>query len=729
MRNSPYCNGTPISGPPALPLSDNSIMTRPARRRVALGRPELLEVRALLSTANPYGMWPLRNPSPETSLLVRFDDRSTPSDVSDALVGLGGYVESSHAGGPSRVALGPRADRDEALRALRADPHVLYAEPDAILEAAATTPNDPQFGSEWGLDNVSDVDLDAPQAWETTTGSAGTLVAVTDTGIDYTHPDLYLGVALNSGEIPGSVKAGLIDTNGDGRLDFYDLNSLDASGRGVLDPTGRPVNAGASRDLNGNGRIDARDLLADPAWADGIDGDRNGKVDDLVGWNGVASTSDAGDDNGHGTHVSGTIAARSDNGVGVAGVNWKARILPLKFLDASGSGSTSAAVNLIYYAADSGAKVINASWGGAGYSQSLSDAIQYAGSKGAVFVAAAGNSGTDDDASPFYPASYPLANIVSVAAVDSAGGLAGFSNYGKTSVDVAAPGVDILSTTLGGGYGWLSGTSMAAPHVSGVLSLLAGQHPEYTAQQLVTRVKTTTRPLPSLSGKVATGGMVNAALALTQAATNRPPTATDDAVSTTAGLGVRVAVLANDSDPDLDPLTVTSVTQGAHGAATINGDGTVTYAPAAGYQGPDLFTYVIGDGRGGSATATVTVTVSPPAPDAAPILASPAMASSSTVTGTFVTLGVLGSDDGGEAGLTYTWSVVASPAGAHPAFSANGTNAAKSTTVTFDTAGTYRFLATTKDAGGQSVTSSVDVTVAWSVKGPSAKSQKGKGKP
>jgi subtilisin family serine protease len=234
---------------------------------------------------------------------------------------------------------------------------------------------------------------------------------------------------------------------------------------------------------------------------------------DVHGWNFVANDANVQDDNGHGTHVAGIIAAAGNNGIGVAGVDWNAEIMPLKVLDASGNGSDDAMARAIDFAVQHGARVINASWGGGSYSQEVADAIAYAGSQGVVFVTAAGNSGASDDTQPFYPASYHLPNEIAVAAVDSSGNLASFSNYGAQTVALAAPGVSILST-IPGGYAYESGTSMAAPFVTGVVALVAGLHPSDTAVQLVHQVLSTTKPLASLAGKTTTGGIVDAARAV-----------------------------------------------------------------------------------------------------------------------------------------------------------------------------------------------------------------------
>jgi subtilisin family serine protease len=231
------------------------------------------------------------------------------------------------------------------------------------------------------------------------------------------------------------------------------------------------------------------------------------------GWNFINNNSNIQDLNGHGTNVTGILAAIGNNGIGVAGVDWNAQIMPLKVLDSQGNGSTQAAVNAIYFAVQHGAKVINASWGGAEFSQAMIDAINYAGSQGAVFVTAAGNDSSNNDVTQTYPASYRLANELVVAATDQNGALASFSNYGASTVDLAAPGVNILST-VPGGYAEDTGTSMSTPFVSGTLALVAGLHPDFSAAQLVNDIKTTVTPDAALKGLVATGGVVNAYFAL-----------------------------------------------------------------------------------------------------------------------------------------------------------------------------------------------------------------------
>ncbi len=249
---------------------------------------------------------------------------------------------------------------------------------------------------------------------------------------------------------------------------------------------------------------------------------RYGYPNDLHGWNFYANTNSPQDDFFHGTHCSGTIGAVGSNSLGVTGVTWHVKLLPLKFLDSEGSGYTSDAVNAISYATEVGAKIMSNSWGGGGYSQALKDAIDAANTAGILFVAAAGNDGTDTDTNPTYPADFTSANIISVAATDDNDQLASFSNYGTTSVQLAAPGVGILSTFptvataamtqegLPTSYGQISGTSMATPHVSGVAALALAQNPSLTVAQLRALLLQRVTQLPQLSGLVQTSGRLNA---------------------------------------------------------------------------------------------------------------------------------------------------------------------------------------------------------------------------
>jgi subtilisin family serine protease len=222
------------------------------------------------------------------------------------------------------------------------------------------------------------------------------------------------------------------------------------------------------------------------------------------------------DDHGHGTHCAGTIGASANDGYAHVGVAWQVRLMGCKFLSAQGSGYTSGAVTCIDFAVSKGAKVLSNSWGGGGFSQSLYDAIKRAEDAGVLFIAAAGNSGLDTDNSPSYPSAYDLDNIIAVAAIDRTGGLASWSNYGKTTVDLGAPGVDIFSTVADSdeSYAYYSGTSMATPHVAGVMALLLAHDSSLSATQAKARLLNTSVFLDSLRGRTVSGGLANAGNAL-----------------------------------------------------------------------------------------------------------------------------------------------------------------------------------------------------------------------
>jgi thermitase len=258
---------------------------------------------------------------------------------------------------------------------------------------------------------------------------------------------------------------------------------------------------------------------------DGIDNDNNGFVDDHFGADWVRMDGMPDDEEGHGTHVAGTIAATANDGNPMVGVAPSAHIMALKFLDGTGSGNVGDAISAIDYAVKNGASVINASWGGPDYSAALQDAIKRAGDAGVVFVAAAGNDSANNDTTPTYPAAYNLPNELSVAATDAQGQLASFSNYGTGTVDVAAPGVDIYST-VGDHYESWSGTSMATPFVSGVAALLKSVEPGAGAAQIADAIRVGAHPLQSLTGKVKTGGEVDAVGAL--AAIGHSPLSAND---------------------------------------------------------------------------------------------------------------------------------------------------------------------------------------------------------
>lgn len=368
--------------------------------------------------------------------------------------------------------LGKGVSVEQALEILSRTPFndlIEYAEPNYIYHAFVM-PNDALRSDLYAMHNIGqtggtvDADIDALEAWQTTTGSEEIVVGDIDTGIDYLHPDLLGNIWTNPNEIADN----------------------------------------------------------------GIDDDNNGYIDDVRGWDFVNNDNDPIDDNNHGTHTAGTIGAKGNNGIGVAGVCWNVKLMPLKFLNAGGSGSTDNAVKAVQYAAMFGVRITSNSWGGGNKSKALETAIK---NSGALFVAAAGNGGSSFK---MYPAAYSLDNVISVAATDHNDALASFSNYGTTWVDLAAPGVSILSTVRNDEYSFFNGTSMATPHVAGVAALVLGQHPAWTNAQIKAQILSTVDPLASLAGKVLTGGRLNAKTAV--GASELPADATaPDAIVLSAG--------------------------------------------------------------------------------------------------------------------------------------------------------------------------------------------------
>jgi subtilisin family serine protease len=381
--------------------------------------------------------------------------RTAPTTTA-ATLGIGSQWQASSLGTGFFSLSAPGASSADVLGWAAKTQGVAYVEPNFVLQTAAV-PNDPSFSRLWGLNNVGqsgglrDADIDAPEAWNTTTGSRDVVVAVIDSGIDYNHPDLKANMWKNPREIPGN--------------DFDD--------------------------------------------------DGNGFKDDVYGWDFSSNDANPMDENGHGTHVAGTIGAVGNNGVGVAGVSWNVSLMALKIGGAGPSVSISGAIGAIQYVTamrKAGVNVVvsNNSWGGGSASEALKDAINEGGEAGILFVAAAGNDwGSNNDIIDVYPAGYDSDYIVSVAATDRRNRLADFSNYGPTTVDIGAPGKDIYSTYPNNNYRSLDGTSMAAPHVTGAIALLAAAKPGLTAAELKTAILSSAQPIPALAGKVATGGLLN----------------------------------------------------------------------------------------------------------------------------------------------------------------------------------------------------------------------------
>lgn len=375
--------------------------------------------------------------------------------------------------GVSHVKLPKDMTVEHALEICRGDQNVEYAEPN-YYRSVLFIPNDPYFQQQWGLQNrgqeingmvgTTDADIDAPEAWNVTPGGDDSVIAVIDSGVDITHPDLSDNIWVNSGEIPYN----------------------------------------------------------------GIDDDGNGYRDDVWGWDFVENDNYPDDPFSHGTHVAGTIAAKGNNAIGITGVCWTVKIIPLRAFDDSGTGTVDDEIAAIEYAITNGAKIINLSLGGYEFSQSEYEAIAHARSSGVLMVAAAGNSGTDNDASPLYPASYDLDNIISVAASDQNDQLADFSNYGTTTVDVTAPGVNIFSClpvqkeSTNAEYGFKTGTSMATPHVSGIAGLIWSVNPTLSYSEVKNAILFSADRIEVLWGKMLTGGRVNAYNALLNFVTPAP---------------------------------------------------------------------------------------------------------------------------------------------------------------------------------------------------------------
>ncbi len=353
----------------------------------------------------------------------------------------------------AREVQGVAADYSSATDLCRTE---LRALPDCtpnVLFDRDAIPNDTHFALLSGLDGAP-VDIDAPEAWDLTTGGKNVAVAVMDAGVDYNHPDLAANMWTNPGEIPGNQ----------------------------------------------------------------IDDDHNGYVDDRHGIDAVHHTGDPQAVDAHGTHVAGTIGAVGHNGRGVTGVAWSTNIIAVRIFRSAAEGDgapLSAIIDAFDYLIDLRERgvplrAVNGSFGTSSYVSSFEDAVRRLGEAGVLFVASSGNEGTNNDNSPRYPANFRFPHVISVAASDANGALAEFSNYGVATVDLAAPGVDILST-VSGGYQFFSGTSMAAPHVTGAIALLASYRPELNYLQLRQMILASAKAVPALQGKLVVPGVLNVA--------------------------------------------------------------------------------------------------------------------------------------------------------------------------------------------------------------------------
>lgn len=427
-------------------------------------------------------------------ILVQFAANATAAQLANARASVNGRaveaietaaMRAAGSGRLERIVVPPQLGVERAIAAIARRPGVVFAEPNWKITTTAVS-NDPFYTTSsrlWGMygddqptatgpsGTTNQFGSQAEKAWAAGfTGSQTVYVGVLDEGIDINHPDLRANIWVNPFETAG----------------------------------------------------------------DGIDNDRNGYVDDVHGWdfyNRDNSVYDGGTGDRHGTHVAGTIGGVGGNGIGVAGVSWNVTMIPLKFLGPDG-GYTSDAIKALDYLTDlklrHGLNVVasNNSWGGGGYSSALHSAIIRGANAGILFVAAAGNAGVNTDVSANYPSNYSTLRgtsttraasyeaVISVAALTSSGGLASFSNYGANTVHIAAPGVSINSTLPGNSYGAFSGTSMAAPHVTGAIALYASAFPNASAAEIREAILSSARPTASLAGKTVTGGRLDVAAAL-----------------------------------------------------------------------------------------------------------------------------------------------------------------------------------------------------------------------
>lgn len=393
-------------------------------------------------------------------LLVEFAPGSTDTIRRQALAGVSGRVASLVRRDVYQVSLPMSTDLSVVIRTLSNTPGIVLAEPNWLYSFDAVS-NDPAYTSNqlWGMQGDKSplfknrYGSQAAEAWKKDHFECvGIGVAVIDSGAMLSHPDLRDNFWVNPEEIPGN----------------------------------------------------------------GIDDDHNGYIDDTQGWDFLNDDNTVYDGplDGHGTHVAGTIGARGGNSEGVAGICWTISLVSLKVADGDHPPTAARAIRAVDYVSGlqcSGqlnVVAMNASWGLGGYSATLKNAIEDAGGCDVLFVAAAGNSGVDIDVTPGYPASYDSPNIISVAAIDSAGQLWPMSNYGKVGVDLGAPGVDVFST-VPGGYDFGSGTSMAAPHVTGAIALYASTHPGLSFRAMKKAILAKTLATTSLNSKTSTGGRLN----------------------------------------------------------------------------------------------------------------------------------------------------------------------------------------------------------------------------
>ena len=462
--------------------------TRPSRSRFVATEVESLESRRLMS-ADPAALraagfepveWQGReNYARPGEWIVRIDGlagaRGKQLKGANALLAGSGLSarEQLGADGLLLVESAPAAGLDHLRKALARVPGFEYVEPNFAF-SLEQTPDDADFSRMWGLHNANDADIDAPEAWDLSTGGGSTVVGVIDSGVDYNHPDLKANMWVNPFEIAG----------------------------------------------------------------DGVDNEGNGYVDDVHGANFITGSGNPMDDQGHGTHVAGTIGGVGNNTTGMTGVNWNGQVMGLKFLAADGYGTGADAIEALYYTMDMKRRgvnvtVTNNSYGGEPFSRAFYDALKASGDAGQLFIAASGNGDwlgrhINNDTTPHFPSSYghngvtfddpatgtveslpSLDNVIAVTATDANDAKGSFGNYGAKSVDLGAPGVEIWSLAIGGGYKYNTGTSMAAPHVAGAAALAWSYNPAATAAEMKSAILSGGDPIASMANTTSTGRRLN----------------------------------------------------------------------------------------------------------------------------------------------------------------------------------------------------------------------------
>jgi serine protease len=453
-----------------------------------------------------------------------------------------------------------RSKTTEALvNQLRSNPNIIYAEPNYILRTD-TIPSDLRFSELYGL-------LNTGQAIQGVVGSAGA--------------DIKAEPAWSLTTGTETVVVGVVDTG-------VDYNHPDLAANMWSNPGGIGNCAAGTH-----------------------------------GYNAITGTCDPLDDHFHGTHVAGTIGAVGNNGIGVVGVNWRTSIMALKFLNSGGSGTTADAIEAIDFAVQAriagvNIRILSNSWGGGGFSQALLDVINKANDNGILFVAAAGNSSSNNDITPHYPSSYNAPNVLAVAATDNRDAMASFSSYGATSVDLGAPGVNTLSTAPNGAYRYLSGTSMATPHVSGAGALILSTNSSLTTAELKSQIMSGVDLIPSLAGRTVTGGRLNVCNAIPGCGTTdfsvaiNPSTLTTGNTSTNS-LSYTVFITRTGGHNAAVNLSVSGLPAGVSGSfspsSTTGSSSTLTITVSAGTAvGTNLFTVTGNDGIS-SHTATSTLVI------------------------------------------------------------------------------------------------------------------------